>query len=219
MTPSAPLTRPNTSRSTLKETALGLGASKASILPSSLIRIRQDLADLCGSCPNRGLARSCPPSVQGPAQFTRWISDYDLALFFCIDVETTLLLSSQRLDLFRILHEITADLEAEAGRCGFSRAMGFAGGSCKAIFCNDHPECSALKAPDRCRFPGRAKPSMSGFGIDVAALIKTAGWEKSSFLEGVNTTEGSAPPPPEPAGEKDLSGIYGLILLADNPTP
>ncbi len=112
-----------------------------------------------------------------------------------------MLVSASRNEVFQVLHDLCAGLETEAKQLGFSQAKGFAGGSCKAVFCNDRPCCPVIKDTGDCPFSDRARPSMSGFGIDVADLIKTAGWEKESFLEKKGLPE------------QGLSGIYGLILL------
>lgn len=187
--------------SLLIDKSLEWGASKAAVFPAFRIRIREDLAGLCRTCPNRGLAPSCPPHVGGPARFRQWVKTCETALFFSIEVETSLLVSASRNEVFQMLHDLAAGLETEARRLGFSRARAFAGGSCKSVFCNDRPGCSELESPGSCPFSDRARPSMSGFGIDVAGLIKTAGWEKESFLEKKGLSK-----------EKQ-SGIYGLILL------
>jgi predicted metal-binding protein len=187
--------------SRLLDKSLAWGACKSALVPASKIMTRQDLADLCDTCPNQGLAPSCPPQVGGPVQFRQWQSTCHHALFLSMEVETAMLLSASRSDVFQMLHDLCAGLEAEAKTLGFSKAMAFAGGSCKAVFCSDQPNCMALKHTGDCPFPDRARPSMSGFGVDVAALIKTAGWENESFLEqkGISKTQ--------------HSGLYGLILL------
>jgi predicted metal-binding protein len=189
----------------LVSSALEMGASLAQILSSSRLDLREDLAALCRTCPNHGLALNCPPHVGGPARFRQWLQAYGRILFFSIEVETALLLTSQRQDIFRVLHEMSAALEREAAAKGFPKSRAFAGGSCKSVFCSSHNICRALGPEGRCRFPDEARPSMSGFGIDVAALIQAAGWEKQPFLE--NGGNDSTVP------SSRLSGIYGMVLL------
>ena len=187
--------------SRLIDKSLAWGASGAAIIPAAQIIVQEDLAALCRTCPNRGLAPSCPPHVKGPAQFRKWAKTCEHALFFSIEVETAMLVSASRNDIFQILHDLCASLETEAKTLGFKDAKAFAGGSCKSVFCGDRPGCIVLEKNGDCPFFDRARPSMSGFGIDVAALIKTAGWEKESFLEKKGLSK------------QDLSGIYGLLLL------
>jgi len=55
-------------------------------------------------------------------------------------------------------------------------SKGFAGGSCKQLFCRDHIDCRVLAEGRTCRHPDRARQSMSGFGINVSKLLQAAGW-------------------------------------------
>ena len=189
----------------LVDYALSHGASRAVVISGNLIRVREELAALCKTCPNHGQALSCPPHVKGPDTFRQWIKPGSRALVLKIDVAAEILMSTQRHEIYRALHDMAAELETEAKKLGFSDARAFAGGSCKTIFCSSHPDCRALDSSELCRFPEAAKPSMSGFGIDVAALIDSAGWGKESFLENQGL----------PAS--DTAGIYGLVLLGPGP--
>ena len=87
------------------------------------------------------------------------------------------LCSEERLPIFRKLHRLAAGIEELSRKKGFVCAKGFAGGSCKELFCNDHTDCPALRRIENCRYPQYARPSMSGFGIDVARLLDAAGWK------------------------------------------
>jgi hypothetical protein len=44
------------------------------------------------------------------------------------------------------------------------------------LFCRDHIDCRVLAEGGACRNSHRARPSMSGFGINVSKLMKSAGW-------------------------------------------
>lgn len=127
-------------------------------------------------CGSYGLSKSCPPHVSGPSGFRKKLEKYKRAVFFKIDVPSQILYSSERLELFQLLHETAADIEQYAIKSGFINARAYAGGSCKEIFCRDYPECRALSKSGKCRNPLSARPSMSGFGIDVSKLMKIAGW-------------------------------------------
>ena len=59
----------------LKQEAIRFGASDSAVISSGDIRVEDDLAALCNgeyTCPNYGLAASCPPHVGGPGQFKKW---------------------------------------------------------------------------------------------------------------------------------------------------
>ena len=127
--------------------------------------------------------------------------NYKAVLFFKIEVPTESLLSNERKDLFILLHETAAGIEQKAIKIGFSHAMAFAGGSCKPLFCGDQADCRVVSTGAACRNPGKARPSMSGFGIDVSGLMKSAGWK-------MNRVTGKTDPDAVPMGN-----ISGLVLI------
>lgn len=158
------------------------GATKAAIVAARDIVVEDELADRCRRprCENYGLSRSCPPHVAGPAAFRKELEAYEQALFFKIDVPVEVLYSSDSRELFQLLHEIAAGIEQSAIRLGMAHAKAYAGDSCKRVFCHDLPDCPALTDPEKCRYPQSARPSMSGFGINVAKLLRSVGWETES---------------------------------------
>lgn len=181
-------TVPSSSRETapLTEAALDalvrlardMGASAAAHLPADAIVVEDELAGYClpPQCPGYGTAANCPPHTGGPDGFRRFVRDFRRALVLKIDVPTEILLSHQRKEIQRLLHEIAAGIEQAARRAGFPRARAFAGGCCKEIFCFDHPACRVLAAGGPCRHAEHSRPSMSGFGINVTRLMDAAGW-------------------------------------------
>lgn len=171
--------KPEPDNQALITLTLHLGATAARVIAASDIRVDDHLAKLCRDpgCENYGLAASCPPHVGGPASFREWLHRYRQAIVFKIDVPTAALLSSERREIFRLLHGIASGVERAAVTAGYSHAAAFAGGSCKRLFCDNHSLCRVIARDERgCRHPHLARPSMSGFGIDVAALMDTAGW-------------------------------------------
>lgn len=158
--------------------ALQSGADRAVIVSAGEIVIDAALADKCREprCPNYGLAKSCPPHVAGPAALKEQLTTFHQAILFKIEVPSEILFTSQRREVFQQLHKAASGLERAALQAGFSRAQGYAGGSCREIFCHEHADCPALSENGECRHPQYARPSMSGFGIDVAGLFETAGW-------------------------------------------
>ena len=157
--------------------ARDLGATQAGAIRAERIVIEDRLAGFCKEprCPNYGLSINCPPHTKGPAGFRELIKGYEWALVFKIEVPSEIFFSSQRRELFALLQETAAGLEQAAREMGFSRSKGFAGGNCKAVFCEDKAQCRVL-AGGECRNPDRARPSMSGFGVDVTRLMEEAGW-------------------------------------------
>ena len=189
---------------TLIETARRLGATGAGVIATADIAVREDLAQLCSAnpgCEQYALAPSCPPHVAGPAGFRKWQRTSAHAVVVRIDVPAAALFSHQRRQIMRLLHEVVAGVEKKAVEMGFGGSKAFAGGSCKMIFCHDQTTCPVLAETGGCRHPAAARPSMSGFGIDVAALMRAAGWTAETA---------SAQLAPD---ENSTTWVAGLILI------
>ncbi len=180
------------------------GATELAIISTKDIIIDDHLANKClePRCENYGTSLSCPPHVSGPAGLRKQLEKFSQAIFFKIDVPSEILYSSEGLELFRLLHEIAASIELSAIKMGFADAQAFAGGPCKKIFCNDLPECLALSEKERCIHRQSARPSMSGFGINVGKLSETAGWAGIGSDHDTDATSTSK-----------MANIYGLVLI------
>ncbi len=165
------------------------GATKAAILAAKDIPVEDELADRCFQprCENYGLSRSCPPHVAGPVAFREKLETYEQALLFKIDVPLESLYSSDSRELFQLLHEMAAGIEQSAIGLGMTQAKAYAGDSCKRVFCYDQPDCQALTDPEKCRHPQSARPSMSGYGVNVAKLLASVGWETGACDRGKDT--------------------------------
>lgn len=188
----------------LTQYAISLGATEASIISASEIHVEDHLAAICkdAKCENYGLAMSCPPHVSGPSGFRDILTQFEHALVFKIDVLSEHLFSHQRLDIFRLLHQVAAGIQRQAVLMGFSKAKGFAGGSCKMIFCLDQKECNVVGNSGSCRNPLQARPSMSGFGINVSKLMEAAGWQMTIASSGEDTDNNTTAP------------VSGLVLIS-----
>jgi predicted metal-binding protein len=162
----------------LLDSACRQGASGAKVISAADILAEDDLVDFCrnSGCEYFGLSIHCPPHVSGPTGFRELLKDYTRAILFKIDVPTEILLSKKRLGEFRRLHEIAAHIEQAAVEMGHGNAKAFVGGSCKPLFCQDHEGCRVLAEGGDCRHPQVARPSMSGYGINVSKLMESAGW-------------------------------------------
>jgi len=187
----------------LNKRALDLGATGVECIAIDEIVVRDELAERClePGCEHYGKSKSCPPNVAGPAIFKKRLKTFDWAVLFKIDVPSDILFSSERFEVFRLLHTTAAGIEQAALEMGFKQALGFAGGSCKELFCPDHRECQALSDKGTCRNPDQARPSMSGFGIDVASLFKTAGWKMNWVFEDNGRTK------------TKMANVCGLVLI------
>ena len=183
----------------LIQLTVSLGAAAAAIIDPAEIVVEDGLAELCRppKCDKYGLAPSCPPHVSGPDGFREMQAYASAALVFKIDVPSDALFSNQRREVFQLLHQIAAGVEQAAVTMGYGNACAFAGGSCKYLFCDEHPDCIVLSGDEACRYPDQARPSMSGFGINVAKLMESAGW---SFARAEDDAE-------------DMASVCGLVLI------
>lgn len=179
------------------------GASDAAAISTNDISVEDDLANLCRepTCENYGLSTSCPPHVPGPSVFREWLKMMKHAVIIKIDIPMEILLSGERRDVMRLLHEIASEIERSAVEHGYPNSKAFAGGSCKKIFCQDHPDCRVLSGVGECRNLQHARPSMSGFGINVSKLMKAAGWH-------MNWDVSKAGP-----GQGLMGTVCGLVLI------
>ncbi|MEA2108931.1 MAG: DUF2284 domain-containing protein [Pseudomonadota bacterium] len=187
----------------LVELALSAGASRAGVIASADILVEDKLAKLCAQprCGSYGLSPSCPPHVGGPPVFRRLQKKLKHAIVVRIDLPSAILFSDEREEVMRFLHGLLAHVEREAVCLGYTRAQAFAGGSCKQIFCHDQVECRRLSGSGPCRHPDVARPSMSGFGVNVSHLMKICGWS------GGFSDRQAAP------DNDSMSWLAGLVML------
>ena len=189
----------------LLDTAITLGATAVAIIPTSAIQVKDRLAALCNGeyvCPNYGLGLSCPPHVDGPDVFRAWQAESDYSLVVKIDLPTSVMFSSERTEVMKLLHQIVAEVERKAVTMGFEKSRGFAGGSCKELFCEDQLVCCVLEENKPCPHDSSARPSMSGFGVDATRLMQSCGWRSARADKS------------ELSGTDDISWLTGFVMLA-----
>jgi predicted metal-binding protein len=186
--------------SDLVDLAISLGASDAKIIPAQDILAEDYLAGLCleTKCPNYGLSPTCPPNVEGPAWLREYLKGIDWALVLKLELPADLMYSEQRLEIGKLLHFMVIQIETAAREMGLGKSRGFAGGSCKNLFCRDEVQCRVLYGDGQCRNPDSARPSISGYGINTNHLNKAAGWAPAGGTKG---------------GPQGMSTRYGLVLL------
>lgn len=171
--------------------ALQMGVSNAALVSINQIEIDDKLAAFCKTpgCNFYGQCAKCPPHVSGPDGFRKLLKKFENALFFKIDIPTEILLSGARQDVFRHLHTVASELEHYAVDKGYIDSIAFAGGSCKNLFCDKYPLCNVLKGSGKCRNPHIARESMSGFGINVSKLMRSAGWELNPITKDTDSND------------------------------
>ncbi len=185
--------------------AIRMGATKAEIISPADIAVEDNLAQLCNgdpACENYGLSMSCPPHVQGPQLFREWQMQSVHAVVIRIDIPSAVMFSDERREVMQLLHEIVAVVEKEAIQMGYTGSRAFAGGSCKNLFCADQPACHVLAENGACRHPASARPSMSGFGINVTEMMRSAGWTLKPAKSG------------DASDTESMTWVAGLVLIA-----
>jgi predicted metal-binding protein len=190
----------------LTKQAIIMGATDAALIASSEIRIEAELAVLCSGdppCKNFGKAPSCPPHVGGPGEFIKWRDKSPYTIVVRIDVPTEIMFSEEQREVMRLLQENLAALERATIDMGFTQSKAFAGGSCKKVWCFDHPTCRVLSKNDPCRYPDKARPSMSGYGVNVTKLMESAG-----LLDKIVMQKDKTKP-------NDSLWIAGLVLIME----
>jgi predicted metal-binding protein len=189
----------------LTHEAIKLGATSSAIIPSKEIQVKERLAALCNGeypCPNYGLSASCPPYVKGPAEFRRWRAQSQYSITVKIELPTSVMFSDERKGVIQLLHHIVAAVEKKAIERGLEKSKAFAGGSCKDLFCEDQETCCVVAENKPCRHNIHARPSMSGFGIDVTQLMLSSGWPAPKAKK------------PTSSVKDPTSWVAGLIMLA-----
>jgi len=155
-----------------------MGVSDAKHIPAVQVSVEARFAEYCARqpCPGFGKSLNCPPHALHPDRFRQLLAQYHTALAFKFDVPTHILQSDARLEIFKKLHLTAAGLERKALSLGFAKAHGLAAGSCWQIFCAERGDCPALEDPGKCRFPQKARPSVSSQGVDVYKLCADLDW-------------------------------------------
>lgn len=176
------------------------GASAARRIPAKRISVKEELARLCldPQCDQYGLSAGCPPHVSGPPGFRKLRAAFAEAIVLKIDVASEVLFSDERRKIMKLLHETVAAVEQAAVRMGYKNSRGFAGGSCKPLFCPEEADCRVVSESEACRYPQSARPSMSGFGIDVGKLMRSAGWTGEKAV---------------PEADSKMTWVAGLVLI------
>ena len=191
----------------LMEFAGNLGTSAACLVAPNLVEVDERFPKFClePGCPDYGLSMSCPPHVEGPEGFCKKLSTTHKVLVFKFDVPSRVLLSNERQDVMRLIHDTAATLETHARDLGFSHSLGYAGGGCKNLFCREYLDCQVLAGDGFCRNPQRARPSMSGMGVDFKALCDRLGWVMQPVC--VNSSKNIDP------DHENMSFMAGMVLV------
>ncbi|MEN6376146.1 MAG: DUF2284 domain-containing protein [Smithella sp.] len=171
--------------------AFELGVSDAGIISARSIVVEDRFVEMCATpqCPGYGQSPNCPPHAMKPGKFRKLLAQYEHVLAFKIDTPTEVLLDDRRFDVAKLIHEISAVIERLAKEKGFVHSRGFAAGSCKMIFCREQARCIVLDKNEDCRFPDKARPSLSGLGVNFLELSRMIGWQFNKITKDTKPDE------------------------------
>lgn len=155
-----------------------LGVADAKVFGIGDLRVEDRFRDHCREprCPNYDTSLNCPPHSFTPEWFRRYIQAFTRCMAFKFDLPVGAMQGPERREVSLLMHETTAAIEERAKSLGFSRACGYSGGGCKRTFCYEHDFCAALQEGGTCRHPDKARPSLSGMGVNWHELSKSLGW-------------------------------------------
>ncbi|MEW6111526.1 MAG: DUF2284 domain-containing protein [Thermodesulfobacteriota bacterium] len=158
--------------------ALSLGVSDAKLLGVDRITVEDHFRNMCEDprCSNYNTSINCPPHSMTPAQFRAHIKGFNRVLAFKFDMPMEAVQEASLREAALLLHETTAAIEHHAKSLGFERSRGYSSGGCKKTFCYEHADCAALQEGGQCRHPDKARPSLSGMGVNWQTLSKSLGW-------------------------------------------
>ncbi len=158
--------------------ARSLGIGDAKLLEVDRIKVEDRFRGQCAEprCPNYNTSINCPPHSMTPGRFREHIKGFTLVLAFKFDMPMEAVNGTERREASLLLHETTAAIEHQAQLLGFERARGYSSGACKKTLCYEHADCAALKDGGECRHSDKARPSLSGMGVNWYELSKSLGW-------------------------------------------
>ena len=163
-----------------------LGIGDAKVLGVDRITVEDRFRSQCAEplCPNYNTSINCPPHSMTPGQFREHIKGFTLVLAFKFDMPMEAVQGTERRETSLLLHETTAAIEHKAQSLGFEGARGYSSGACKKTLCYEHDDCAALQDGGECRHSDKARPSLSGMGVNWYELSKSLGWAMQKNEDG-----------------------------------
>ena len=157
--------RTNTINQELADKAISLGCTKAKIILTKTISLGSWNKIQCQyGCSNYGKSFTCPPAAPSTDEMSRILLDYHKAI----------LVQTEHANQIR---EIVVKLEEIFKSKGFYKAFALSAAPCDL--------CEACTLETGCKYPGKARPTLHGCGIDIAQTTNNNGWNptKQSCLD------------------------------------
>lgn len=146
----------HTTNQELTDTAISLGCVKAKIILTKTISLGSWNKMQCQyGCPYYGKRFTCPPAAPTVDEMSQILLDYHKAI----------LVQTEHANQIR---EIVVTLEENFKQKGFHKAFAFSATPCDL--------CETCTLDTGCQYPGKARPTLHGCGIDVAQTTCNNGW-------------------------------------------
>lgn len=162
--------------------ALEMGASQVAIIRVDTIPVDDRVTLKCQipRCFGYGAGAHCPPNTLKPAELRDYLTKYEWAIVFTLDVPPEVIIRNkatikERVAAYQKVYKTVSAIESMAFYDGHYLAFGFGAGSCRHTFCGQQETCAAMQG-NKCRFSLLARPSMEAVGIDVYKLVAGLGW-------------------------------------------
>jgi predicted metal-binding protein len=169
-----------------RKEAIKLGASDAKVIKAKdvIIDERAQIKCVYPKCHYFGTNANCPPYAIKPEETRKLLKKYKYGIILTTQASSDLFVGPYRAlsrrpewgAMRKKMYEIVSKIESMAFYDGYYFALGFGGGACKRVFC-ENLDCQALKPGKPCRFPMKARASMEGVGMDVFGTAVRVGWD------------------------------------------
>ncbi|MBI5184705.1 MAG: DUF2284 domain-containing protein [Nitrospinae bacterium] len=142
--------------------ALGLGCQDAKIISAETVITGHWVKLKCQyGCPSFASVLTCPPYSPTLEDVWDLLGSYHLALLI-------------RCESDEFTRNVVVELENRFVSSGFHKAFGLGSGPCRL--------CAPCEMESGCKFPEKARPSMTACGIDVYKTVQNNGWTSSPLL-------------------------------------
>lgn len=153
--------------------SLSQGFTTVKVIQTGSIVVQDEVVEKgCAACPKYGHYLSCPPVVETPQQFRKYLASFRQALLVQLkgklSGDPVTVNHSEALGYAARMNQSLLTLEAFCQELGFPRARSFIGGHCQ--LCD-----SCVEPGSACRHPEEMRTSMDANGINVVETCAAAG--------------------------------------------
>ncbi|HOP47783.1 MAG TPA: DUF2284 domain-containing protein [Desulfobacteraceae bacterium] len=149
------------------ERAVQYGVTEAKVInPATVVTAPWVRLKCLYGCPFNQQRYSCPPHTPTPAETQSVLDSYKRALLFRIEAPYL----KDRGGKIKVCLDMLVELEGEVFKDGYYKAFVMLSGPC--MLCK---ECAKVEGIP-CRNPGKFRPAMEAFGIDVYKTARNNGY-------------------------------------------